>query len=135
MNLLGGFFLYHGNLTVGVLMLFYNYTQKLIDPINNLPDFYRGTQIAVGAAERIHEYLFTTDEETEEEINFKNGEVNLLIEINRFRVFIKGESGSGKTNLLKLSCGFHNITDGIIKICNEDVHKIKEKEFILVLIP
>jgi len=152
MILLGGFFLYQGTLTVGVLILFYTYTQNLIEPLNNLADFYRGTQIAVGTAERIYEYLFSTDEETEIESNLRESEVDLLIDINHFawekkdvlqnihvnyttrdRVFIKGKSGSGKTTLLKLICGFYEISDGNIKICNVDVHKIKEEELFEIL--
>lgn len=152
MILLGSLFLYKGMLSVGTIILFYTYTQKLMEPLNNLTDFYRGTQMAVGAAERIHEYLFDSEETQAEEILPSEEEINLKIDINCFewkdkegnnkkilkdihefytggdRIFIEGESGSGKTTLLKLICGFYEVTDGSIQICGKNVNKIREEE-------
>ena len=49
----GAVFTYYGHLSIGVVILFFTYTQKLVEPLNNLSDFYRGTQVAVGAADRV----------------------------------------------------------------------------------
>lgn len=38
----------------------------MVEPLNNLSDFYRGTQVAVGAADRVYEYLFGEKEEKQE---------------------------------------------------------------------
>ncbi|MDL2302190.1 ABC transporter ATP-binding protein/permease [Lachnospiraceae bacterium OttesenSCG-928-D06] len=145
--LLGGFFLYKNMLTVGVLLLFYTYSQKLLDPLNNLADFYRGSQIAMGAAERIHEYLFSTEDREEITTSSSDDNLDLTIDIHRFtwgeqdilqnihvryqrgdRIFLHGESGAGKTTLLKLICGFYKVTDGVIKICNKDVYQLSEED-------
>ena len=146
MVLLGGLFLYKNLITIGTVLLFFNYTQKMIEPLNNLADFYRGSQMAVGSAERIHEYLFEEEACGEESLS-KYEKPELSINIRSFawkdktilhnlqetyhggdKVFIRGESGSGKTTLLKLICGFYEVGDGQITLCGKDVHTIKEEE-------
>lgn len=146
MVLLGSVFLYRGEITVGCILLFYTYTQKLVEPLNNMADFYRGTQRCVGAADRIYEYL--TPEETTEGVRIApEEETRVELDIRRFawkeqdilndihaswksgdKVFIEGESGSGKTTLLKLICGFYPVTEGVVKICGRDAHAIPEEE-------
>lgn len=147
MLLLGGLFSYRGAITIGTVILFYTYTQKLVEPLNNMADFYRGTQMAVGAADRVYEYLYSTDEEKTESFPKKEKTV-LDLDIRSFswdqkrqilnhihekiqggdKVFIQGESGSGKTTLLKLICGFYPVTDGSIRVNGMEVSRIREEE-------
>ena len=146
MTLLGGVFLYKGEISIGVVILFYTYSQRLIEPLNNLADFYRGTQIAIGAAERVYEYLQEDTEdkqmplpdadETELEISIEQfawGERSVLHSIHEKYhggdcIFIEGESGAGKTTLLKLLCGFYKVTDGFVAINGKDVYTMSESE-------
>lgn len=147
MVLLGGIFMKRGLITIGTVILYYTYTQKLIEPLNSLGDFYRGTQVAVGAADRIYEYL-ADDEISEQKIGAKE-KVELKIDIDNFqwkkeerqilkdihetyqggdRIFIDGESGRGKTTLLKLICGFYPVTQGKVCINGKDVSVLPEAE-------
>lgn len=146
MVLLGSVFLYRGEITVGCILLFYTYTQKLVEPLNNMADFYRGTQRCVGAADRIYEYLMpeetmegvriAPEEDTRVELDIRRfawKEQDILTDIHASwqsgdKVFIEGESGSGKTTLLKLICGFYPVTEGMAKICGRDAHTIPEEE-------
>ncbi len=147
MVLLGGIFMQRGLITIGTVILYYTYTEKLIEPLNNLADFYRGTQVSVGAADRIYDYLM--DEETPDctipakekvtleididNFQWKKGERQILNNIHEAyhggdRIFIEGESGRGKTTLLKLICGFYPITQGRICINGQDVSTLPEAE-------
>ena len=147
MVLLGGIFMQRGMITIGTVILYYTYTQKLIEPLNNLADFYRGTQVSVGAADRIYDYLM--DEEVQERVIPEEETVTLTMDIDSFcwksgereilnnihevyhggdRIFIEGESGRGKTTLLKLICGFYPVTQGKICINGQDVNALPETE-------
>lgn len=147
MVLLGGIFMQRGLITIGTVILYYTYTEKLIEPLNNLADFYRGTQVSVGAADRIYDYLM--DEQTPDctipakekvtleidigNFQWKKGERQILNNIHEAyhggdRIFIEGESGRGKTTLLKLICGFYPITQGRICINGQDVSTLPEAE-------
>lgn len=151
MILMGGMFLYRGEITVGTILLFYTYSQEMIEPLNNLADFYRGRQKALGSAERIYDYLFTDENEGKVAPDIK-GDIVLSIDINRFawadktilsdihenyqagdRIFIKGDSGVGKSTLLKLICGFYPVQDGEICINGTAVDKIQEEELFDVI--
>lgn len=144
----GAVFTYYGHLSIGVVILFFTYTQKLVEPLNNLSDFYRGTQVAVGAADRVYEYLFEEREERKNEEQKEQVEVSLTIDIDQFawgeresilknihekyvaadRVFIQGESGAGKSTLLKLICGFYDMPFGNIQINNCNVREMSEEQ-------
>ena len=145
MVLMGGIFLYRGEITVGTIILFYTYSQEMIEPLRNLADFYRGRQKALGSAERIYDYLFTDENQGKTPLNIE-GTIDLSIDINRFAwadktilhdihetyqagdcIFVKGDSGAGKTTLLRLICGFYSIQDGEICINKKAVDMIREE--------
>ena len=151
MILLGGMFLYRGELTVGTIILFYTYSQEMIEPLHNLADFYRGRQKALGAAERIYDYLFTDADEENTTLDIKET-LKLSIDIDRFAwadkailhdihetyqagdcIFVKGDSGTGKSTLLKLICGFYPIQDGAICINEKAVDRIREESLFEII--
>lgn len=151
MVLMGGIFLYHGEITVGTIILFYTYSQEMIEPLRNLADFYRGRQKALGSAERIYDYLFTDENEGKTSLDIE-GTIDLSIDINRFAwadktilqdihetyqagdcIFVKGDSGTGKTTLLRLICGFYPIQDGAICINRKAVDRIREESLFEVV--
>ena len=144
---LGAYYSYQGQITVGTLVIFYTFVGKLIEPLNNLADFYQGSQMALGAAERVYDYLFI---EEEEDTEYRDAELHriesLELKIHSFAwkerkilqqidevllpgdaVFIRGESGSGKTTLLKLICDLYEIEDGEILINGKKITLISEK--------
>lgn len=145
---IGGFFSYRGVLTIGAVILFYTYTQKMVEPLNNLSDFYRGTQMAVGTADRVYEYLFE-EKITRKKIEIPNQEkVSLDISIDSFAwngresvlnniheqyrggdcVLVQGKSGAGKSTLLKLICGFYDMAEGNVKINQTNVKEMSEEQ-------
>lgn len=148
MVMIGGIFLFRGAITIGTVILYYTYIQKLIEPLNNLADFYRGTQMAVGAAERINEYLTDEDESTGDMLPDEN-EVSLIIDIDKYSwkkegceilnniheeynggdcILVDGKSGKGKSTLFKLICAFYPLEHGVIRINGQNVGLIKEAE-------
>lgn len=151
MVLIGGMFLYRGEITVGTIILFYTYSLEMIEPLRNLADFYRGRQKALGSAERIYDYLFTDENEGKTSLEIE-GAIGLSIDINRFAwtdktilrdihetyqegdcIFIKGDSGTGKTTLLRLICGFYPIQDGMVCINGKAVDMIQEESLFEVI--
>lgn len=145
---IGGFFSYRGALTIGAVILFYTYTQKMVEPLNNLSDFYRGTQMAVGTADRVYEYLFD-EKKTGKKIEIPDQEkISLEINIDSFAwngkesvlnniheqyvggdcVLVQGKSGSGKSTLLKLICGFYDMPEGNVKINQASVKEMSEEQ-------
>lgn len=148
MILLGSVFAYRGTLTIGGAVLFYTYTLELVNPLNNLADFYRGGQTALGSADRVAEYLFTEAEEEKTQTISQEKSTLLDLDIQDYsweekpgvirnlhrqfhsgdRVFLHGESGAGKTTLLKLICGFYPVTKGAVRINGTDVHEAVEED-------
>ncbi|MFW5650813.1 MAG: ABC transporter ATP-binding protein [Acetivibrio ethanolgignens] len=146
----GGMLTYQGFLSIGMVILFYTYTQKLVEPLNNLSDYYRGTQIAVGAADRIYEYLFTEKKAAEGKVPdpMGQGELTLSVDIFEFgwkgkggllkniheefkagdKIFVQGESGAGKSTFLKLLCGFYPVREGEIRLNGCNIAEIEEEE-------
>lgn len=146
--IIGGLFTYRGLITIGVVILFYTYTQKMVEPLNNLSDFYRGTQMAVGAADRVYKYLFEKTSKVQKNNIKKSNNISLSIHIHSFawkknetiitniheeyfggdKIFVQGESGTGKSTLLKLICGFYNISDGNIQINGCNIKEMQEEQ-------
>lgn len=138
-------YFFRGQTTIGTLVLFYTFVGKLIEPLNNLADFYQGKQMALGAAERIYDYLFEkTVTEQEDFVSIKQVD-SLELDIHSYaymdktiltgihetfipgdRILIRGESGCGKTTLLKLICRLYELEDGEILINNESISSISE---------
>ena len=132
--ILGAKFAYDGELTIGTLIVFYTYLSKLIEPITNLADYYLGSRQALGAVDRIYDFIF--DNSQLDTLNSINTDINNVdVNIKEFkldnkkilgslnfklskgdRLFIQGESGKGKSTLLKLLMNFYKVTDGNILI-------------------
>lgn len=150
---IGAMLAVNGTFTIGSILLFFTYTQKLVEPLNNLADCYRGNQVAMGCADRVYDYLFDEEKENAEEKTTqrerqKAEDYTLDIEIEEYswkegeqvlknihqsyrggdRVYIKGESGSGKSTLLKLICGMYPLKHGSISIGGKPVSQMREGE-------
>lgn len=140
--IVGAKFAYDGELTIGTLIAFYTYLSKLVEPITNLADYYLGSRQALGAVDRIYDFIFDNDQSnslnsinttiTNVDVNIKKFEFDnkkILGELNfklskGDRIFIQGESGKGKSTLLKLLMNFYKIKDGNILINNTNLSTI-----------
>lgn len=138
-----------GGMSLGTVVLFYIYTMELVKPLNSMADFYRSSQMTVGAADRVAEYLFDQEEREEKIQSIPQAEETVLdLDIQEFGwegkpgiirnlhrqfhsgdlVFLHGESGGGKTTLLKLICGFYPVTKGSVRINGTDVYQAREED-------
>lgn len=144
----GVYYSYYGIITIGTLVIFYTYVGMLIEPLNNLADFNQGKQMALGAAERVYNYLFEESKATVENNIYIQNVENLHIKIESFcrndkeilhdinevlipgdRILIKGESGCGKTTLIKLICNLYDLKMGEILINNTNISSIAYSSF------
>lgn len=136
----GAYLAYDQQITIGTLMVFYTYIFKLIEPIGNLADAYQGSRKAMGAADRVYDFIFDIEEEREASSAAIDTIERVTVEIQAFsqkektilrnvhfqigkgdRLFITGASGTGKSTILKLLLNFYPLTHGCIKINGRDI--------------
>ncbi|CBK73357.1 ABC-type multidrug transport system, ATPase and permease components [Butyrivibrio fibrisolvens 16/4] len=147
MFIIGVSFASKGKGSLGTAILLFVYTGKMIEPLNNLSDLYRGIKGALGVADRISEYLFDKEVNDNEKaiMNSDNPEIDIQIKkmewengrsiLNNINckykagdvVLLHGESGSGKTTLLKTMCGFIKNDNGKVSINSQEINKYDEK--------
>lgn len=134
-------------LTFEVIIIFYQYLEKLYTPIQQLAEQFNVLQSAFAAAEKIFEVLDKTPEIVDEqdampltdlkgEIEFKNVwfsyiEGEWILKDVSFKILpgetvaFVGATGSGKTTILSLIVRNYDIQKGQILIDGVDIKKIK----------
>ncbi|MDQ3012168.1 MAG: ABC transporter ATP-binding protein/permease [Acidobacteriota bacterium] len=149
-------------ITIGMLVAFLQYTQRLWQPIQDISDKYNVFQAAVVASERIFKLLDTPDKIESPErarlpatgaralghIEFRNvwfaykdedwvlKDVSFTVEPGQSVAFV-GATGSGKTTITNLLMRFYDIQQGEIlldgiDIRHWDLHRLREN-FAVVL--
>ncbi|MGH9845319.1 MAG: ABC transporter ATP-binding protein, partial [Blastocatellia bacterium] len=146
-------------ITLGTLVAFLQYTQRLWQPIQDISDKYNVFQAAVVASERIFRLLDTPDRiespaepasiaRAKGRIEFRNvwfayknedwvlRDISFLIEPGESAAFV-GATGSGKTTITNLLMRFYDIQRGQILLDGVDIrewdlHKLREN-FAVVL--
>ncbi|MBQ2654215.1 MAG: ABC transporter ATP-binding protein [Methanobrevibacter sp.] len=133
---LGAVFVLQKAITVGDILAFFQYVQSFTRPIQQITRVMNQIQTAMAASERIFEFLDLDDEENQsdkkitgikEEITFENvsfgyvpGETvikNLSLNVKKGeKIAIVGETGAGKTTIVKLLMRFYDLDSGSIKI-------------------
>jgi ATP-binding cassette subfamily B protein len=139
----GGYRVMNGALTIGELMFFYSLLAYMLEPLNRLASVNLKLQDALVAVDRLYQILdlevesfggaskapFRGIREALElrDVSFRYGcranvleKVNLRIPAARTTAII-GESGSGKSTVLKLLLGSYSPTEGHILIDNVDL--------------
>ena len=143
----GGMKAINGMMQMGVLIAFVNYLGRLFNPIGRYMELNNRLQSAMGAAERVFEFLDTTPEiqdKTEAialppvrgRVQFENvhfayeegdevlADINLNVESGEM-IALVGASGSGKTTLVNLIPRFFDPTSGQILIDGYDLRDVK----------
>ncbi len=138
---LGAIFVLEKAITVGDILAFFQYVQSFTRPIQQITRVMNQIQTAMAASERIFEFLELEDEENpstkqiteiKEEITFENVSFgytpdekiikNLSFNVKKGqKIAIVGETGAGKTTIVKLLMRFYDIDSGSIKIDGVDI--------------
>ena len=140
---LGAIFVLQKAITVGDILAFFQYVQNFTRPIQQITRVMNQIQTAMAASERIFEFLDYDDEEnpsekqlpkikdniTFENVSFGYTPDELIIKNLSFSVkkgetvAIVGETGAGKTTIVKLLMRFYDIDSGSIKIDGIDINE------------
>ena len=138
---LGAVFVLQRIITVGDILAFFQYTQSFTRPIQQITRVMNQIQTAMAASERIFEFLEFEDEENQstrmiteikDGISFENVSFsytpnekiikNLSFDVKKGeKIAIVGETGAGKTTIVKLLMRFYDIDSGSIKIDGIDI--------------
>lgn len=149
----GGKGVFHGVMTIGVLIAFIQYLNRLYAPAVNVMESYNYFNRAIVSMKRVSEYIDTVRRKEDPDlfipefsrIVFKNVSLqlsgrpilrglNLTFEKGKIYCII-GPSGSGKSSISNLICGFLPPTEG--EILADDtipIHKIRNWHSVLGLI-
>ncbi|PWB88241.1 ABC transporter ATP-binding protein [Methanobrevibacter thaueri] len=140
---LGAVFVLQKVIAVGDILAFFQYTQSFNRPIQQITRVMNQIQTAMAASERIFEFLEFEDEsnpsdrqitEIKDGITFENVSFsytpnekiikNLSFDVKKGeKIAIVGETGAGKTTIIKLLMRFYDINSGSIKIDGIDIEE------------
>ena len=140
---LGAIFVLQRVISVGDILAFFQYTQSFTRPIQQITRVMNQIQTAMAASERIFEFLELEDEENpsakqiseiKDEITFENVNFgytpnekiikNFSLNVKKGeKIAIVGETGAGKTTIVKLLMRFYDIDSGSIKIDGTDIEE------------
>lgn len=146
----GGYLVFSGSLSVGILAAFLIYVQQFFRPIQLASTFYTQAQAALAGAERIYAIV---DEEPEpadpldaapvddvegrisfERVGFEYEpghpvlmDVSFEIEPGQTAALV-GPTGAGKTTIASLIPRFYDATDGTVRIDGRDVRDYARKD-------
>lgn len=138
---LGAIFALQKTIAVGDILAFFQYIENFTRPIMQITRVMNLVQTAMAATERIFDFLALEDEEnpssrqisevndsiTFENVSFSytpNEKVinNLSFEVKKGeKIAIVGETGAGKTTIVKLLMRFYDVNRGSIKIDGVDI--------------
>ena len=142
-SVLGAVFVLQNAIAVGDILAFIQYSKNFTTPIEQITRIMNMVQTAMAASERIFEFLGVAIEENpsteqisemNEEISFENVSFGyngdeLVIKNLSFtakkgeKIAIVGETGAGKTTIVKLLMRFYDVNGGEIKIDGVNINK------------
>lgn len=144
----GGYLSVKGEISAGSLLAFSTLVFYVANPVQDILNFIGSTREAVPAIKRIFEIMNLEVEENDKKsikIDFESNPIefqaaafsydgeNKVFENISFKAqkgsytALVGESGIGKSTILKLICGFYNLSRGTIKIFGNDISEINIK--------
>jgi len=128
-----------GSMPLGMVSVVFDYSNKFYAPIRNISQYYQTIQRGLASAKRIAEYFDMPEEDVggtdvaadgdcivAENISLSlNGAVifeNLSFRCRRGDVvLLKGQSGSGKSSLLRVLLGLYPLSGGRLSIFGSDI--------------
>lgn len=146
----GGGEIIRGEMTIGVLFAFIQYTEMFFRPIRDLSEKYNILQTSMASSERIFNLLddktFINNpldpvpiKDVRGHIEFKNvyfayDDINFVLKNINFEikpgesVAIVGHTGAGKTTLINILTRFYDISKGTILIDGIDIRQLDKRE-------
>ncbi len=141
----GGYMVLNDALTAGTLVAFVLYVERFFDPIRELAQRYNTFQAAMAASERVFELLDTAPDLTDTSdakllpeiegyvdfdhvsFSYKDNEP-VLIDVDLHvkpgqRLALVGETGAGKSTIIRLLTRLFDVTEGAVRI---DGHNVQE---------
>jgi ABC-type multidrug transport system fused ATPase/permease subunit len=146
--LVGGLLVLNNGLTAGILVAFVLYIEQLYNPIRDLAQRWTIVQVALASGEQVFQVLDEPVEITDKpgaiEIPRGNGRVefadvsfgynpgqlvlhniNLSVQPGQ-RVAFVGDTGAGKSSIIKLLLRFYDVTSGVVKVDGYDIRDITQ---------
>ena len=140
---LGAIFVIQKTIAVGDILAFFQYIKNFTQPIQQITRVMNLVQTAMAASERIFEFLeidnednpsdvkidTLKDEITFENVSFEYNEGERIIKDLSFsvkkgdKIAIIGETGAGKTTIVKLLMRFYDVCGGQIKIDGVNINE------------
>ncbi|MFC0329764.1 ABC transporter ATP-binding protein [Paenibacillus sepulcri] len=135
-----------GQITLGMLFLFFQYTQMLNDPIEQLGDQLQEFQKAKSGMRRAQELLSLRNEIVDgdddelpqgplsvsfEQVNFSYNEDQRILHDISFklkpgeRLGLIGRTGSGKSSISRLLLRLYNLDSGVIRVGGVDIRSLR----------
>ena len=140
---LGSISVLQGTMTLGRVLSFFEYLKNFTEPIETITNIIPQLQAGMASAERIFEFLEMDEEENpskkelerfEKEITFDNISFGYSEDakiINNFSLTVKkgekvaiiGETGAGKTTIIKLLTRLYDVDSGEIRIDGVNINE------------
>ena len=138
-----------GTVSIGVIVIFVEYSRQFTRPLNDLSNQFNTLLSAIAGAERVFEVLDEEREEVDEkeaavmkemkgEVQFKH--VSFSYEVNKeilkdidFKanpgetIALVGPTGAGKTTIIQLIMRFYGATAGSILVDGQEITKVKRE--------
>jgi ATP-binding cassette subfamily B protein len=143
----GSGYIQAGMLDLGTLLLFFDYTRRFLQPLQDLSAKYSVMQSSMASVERISELLDVPKEQESgrperrqvrgevrfENVSFGYGDAPVLHDLSFTvapgeRVALVGHTGAGKTTIVKLLMRFYEPDSGRILIDGVDIREISRGE-------
>ncbi|MFO8059280.1 MAG: ABC transporter ATP-binding protein [Bacillota bacterium] len=146
----GGWGVFHGVLTLGVLVAFLGYVRQFFAPLADLSQVYNTLQVAGAGLDRIWEYMSIEPAVREpedpvrpeegfrgglsfREVSFAYGDEpvirHLNLEVEAGEVFaLVGSTGAGKTTVANLLARLYDVDEGSVAIDGVDLRQIALKD-------